>query len=145
MKKLIIITFGLLLLTFPPGLNAQEKAQRSLFPVCNERKCGYIDSTGKMIINLQFDNAFEFSEDFARVTIGNKIGFIDKRGKLVIAPQFSWALDFAEGLAPVEIEVLDGHLRKWGYIDQSGKMVIAQQFEEAMRFSDGLAYSGPRN
>jgi hypothetical protein len=76
------------------------------------KKWGFIDKTGILIIKPQFDEASSFSEGLARVLIGRNHGFIDKSGKMVIKPQFDLILlsRFSEGLAPV---MIDG---KWGFI-----------------------------
>ena len=98
-------------------------------------KSGFIDKTGTLVIPLQFDSCYRYSEGLASVKIDNKFGFIDKTGDFVIPPQFEWVLPFAHGIAAVSIE------GKWGYIDKSGTIVIPPMFEEVDAFSDGLAYA----
>ena len=53
-------------------------------------KCGYIDKTGKVIINPQFGLAWGFSEGIAKVETDivdrNEFGYIDKTGKYVWHP-----------------------------------------------------------
>ncbi len=56
--------------------------------VNKEGKFGFVDETGKMIINPQFDTANSFSEGLAVVKQNDKFGFIDKTGKIVINTQF---------------------------------------------------------
>src|SRR6266487_5304008 len=61
---------------------------------------GYIDRTGKMVIQQQFVTAGDFSEGLAQVRRDDreqKWGFIDKTGKIVIAVQFDWVGNFSEG------------------------------------------------
>ena len=82
------------------------------------KRYGYIATTGKIVIPVQFDNASAFSEGLAAVTICNKSGFIDKTGKVVIPLQFDEAFSFNNGLARVRFP--DGRL---GYIDRNGKTV----------------------
>ena len=65
-------------------------------------KYGFIDKSGKVVIEPQFDNAEPFSEGLACVEKDGKWGFIDKSGKMVIEPQFDGASDFSEGLAKVK-------------------------------------------
>jgi len=79
---------------------------------------GYIDATGRMVINPQFGWALEFTpEQLAAVSVGDRWGYIDKTGKLIINPQFNLALSFSEGLALVVTE------EQYGYIDKTGKYV----------------------
>ena len=106
-------------------------------------KFGYVDKTGRFVIEARFDEAEDFKEGLAAVKVPvkvddaleSKFGFIDKTGKMVIAPQFSEANSFSEGLAAVTINTFDQD----GYIDKTGKVVIAPQFDNAGSFSDGLA------
>ena len=68
------------------------------------KKWGYIDKSGKVVIEPQFDSADDFSEGLAKVKKDGKRGYIDKIGKVVIEPQFDEVWDFSEGLATVAIE-----------------------------------------
>ena len=68
------------------------------------KKCGFIDKSGKVVIEPQFDDVGAFIEGLAWVKKDGKWGFIDKSGKVVIEPQFDGAGDFSEGLAWVVIE-----------------------------------------
>ena len=104
-----------------------------LFPVKQNSQVGYIDSSGKIVINPQFDDGKEFYEDLAQVVVNGKVGFIDKSGKLVISPQFSDASMFSEGLAFVQVD------DKVGVIDKTGKFVINPQFAACQDFIGGLA------
>ncbi|MEO0020342.1 MAG: WG repeat-containing protein [candidate division WOR-3 bacterium] len=81
-----------------------KKGHAGLFPVKVKDKWGYIDKTGNLVINPQFDDAWSFSEGLAVVQIGDKLGYIDKTGNLVISPQFAFASAFSEGLAAVMID-----------------------------------------
>ncbi|MCE5198650.1 MAG: WG repeat-containing protein [Armatimonadota bacterium] len=108
-----------------------------LLPVVRDGKWGYIDRTGKIVVDFQYYKATGFSEGLAGVAVGKwrreKWGFIDTTGKVVIEPQFSSADAFSEGLAPVEIG------KKVGYIDKTGKIAIKPQFIHAYHFKNGLA------
>ena len=59
-----------------------------LFEVKVGDKWGYIDSSGKLVINPQFDEARGFSEGLARINQGGKWGYIDTSGK--IACEFNY-------------------------------------------------------
>ncbi|MCU0537534.1 MAG: WG repeat-containing protein [Hydrococcus sp. Prado102] len=96
-------------------------------------KWGYIDTTGKIAIALQYDSVSVFSDGLAQVAIDSEFWYIDKTNKVVIKPQVDSALAFSEGLA----EILIGD--KFGYMDKTGKIVIAPQFDIALKFSEELA------
>jgi WG containing repeat len=65
-----------------------------------------------LVIKPQFDDAGEFSQGLAVITIGGKKGFINKQGTVVIQPQFDYAYSFSEGLAPVKIGDKYGYIRR---------------------------------
>ena len=91
-------------------------------------KWGYIDKTGKIVIQPQFSYVEAFSDGLAAVKIHDnddeKWGYIDKTGKIVIQPQFSQAGTFSEGLATVLIE--NGTKKNYVMIDKTGKIVIGK-------------------
>lgn len=93
-------------------------------------KFGYIDKTGKYVVNPQYDAAHDFSDGLALVKSGEKYGYIDETGSYVINPQFDNALDFSYGLAAVEVG------EKYGYIDKEGNYVINPQYRSATSFTD---------
>ncbi|MCF4967085.1 WG repeat-containing protein [Nostoc sp. CMAA1605] len=115
-------------------LRLQPSNYEWLSPVRIGRKWGYMDDrTGQVIIQPQFEDAYEFTEGLASVRIGEKYGYIDTNGNFIIHPQFEWAYYFSEGLAEV---LING---KSGYINVTGKVVIQPQFDMANLFSSGLA------
>lgn len=103
-----------------------------------KEKWGYINTSGEVKINPQFEDVRDFSEGLAAVkksekNESGKWGFVDDEGTLVINPQFSNVGDFNEGLCLVS----DG--KKYGYINKEGKYAINPQFDEAEKFHNGLA------
>ena len=110
-----------------------HEGQASLHPVLVGEKVGFIDTSGRIVIEPQFQHAGPFSEGLARVRVkvsgGEKAGFIDSSGKIVIGPQFDRTWRFSQGLAWF---VLNG---KAGYVDTRGRITIAPQFDWAGDFS----------
>lgn len=83
----------------------------------------FIDKTGKIILSLNYDYVYDFSEGKARVVKNKKSGFIDKTGKEVIALQYDYAEHFYEGLVVVRQN------GKYGVIDSLGNVVIPPEFD----------------
>jgi hypothetical protein len=125
------------------SVNAQIRSGSALFPIAENGKHGYIDSSGRIVIHPQFDDAWNFSEGLAPVFIGDKWGYIDETGKNIISPQFFEVMPFKEGLALVGAFFKSGPINNrvgnYGYIDKTGRFVIAPQFGVAFDFSNGLA------
>ncbi len=110
---------------------------------------GFIDETGKYVIEAKFVLVKPFSEGLAAVMFKENVnayrtvGYIDQTGRLVIPPQFSGegvVSGFSEGLAAVNVSM--GKADKYGYIDKSGKFVIEPQFAAAGPFLEGRAMVG---
>ena len=89
----------------------------SLRPDYSQLKSGFIDKTGRMVIDPKFDDARSFSNGLAAVKIDNKWGYIDKTGVVVIKAEFDNPGSFSNGLARVKVD------DKWCYIDKTGKYV----------------------
>lgn len=137
-----ILSIVTLLLTLLP-CSAQNPSAPPLFTIEVQGKRGYIDSSGRIVIRPQFDDAWSFSEGLAPVRVGERWGFIDQTGKIVIAPQFFHVMPFKDGLAVVgslfKSGAINNRVGNYGYIDNTGHFAIAPQFRVAFDFSNGLA------
>ena len=111
----------------------KRKGAGALFQIRREEKWGYMDKTGKIIIDPQFDSEGDFFHGLARVFKYQKWGYINERGKEAIPFKFDNALDFIGEIAPVRVG------RKWGYIDLKGNWVVSPRFQAAGELFDGLA------
>jgi hypothetical protein len=107
-------------------------------PSGQERKYGYMDKAGRVVVEPQFYDAGHFSEGLAWVAVfkeGQRLyGFIDKTGKFAISPRFTEQPDdFVDGLA----RVAGRHF--YGFIDRTGRFEIPEQFQQLDdSFSEGL-------
>lgn len=98
--------------SFYEGLAAAHKGGKS----------GFIDKTGRVVIDFTQFDVIRFSEGRCRIcNISDKYGFINREGTIVVEPRFDWAEDFDDGLAYVEIYGKRGYVdRKGGYINMDG-------------------------
>jgi len=67
-------------------------------------KWGFINLSGEVKIDFQFDDALSFGQHLAAVKQGDFWGYISLSGKIVIEPEFLGAKSFAGGSAPVLTE-----------------------------------------
>ena len=108
-------------------------------------KAGYLDRTGKRVLEVDFSQAEEFSDGMARVVDGNnRIGFINTNGELVIPCQYPFTgevdmacSNFHEGYCWV---VIDSGNDWYAFIDKKGKRLSPVNYSGAGDFNEGLAY-----
>lgn len=132
--------------------SGNQKFSDGLIVACDVKtqKCGFMDKSGKFVIEPKFENASSFSEGLARVLIvenqREKLGFINRKGEYVIPPKFDIdcnflnSTDFSEELA----SLLDGPLTVdsepyFMYIDKTGEVVLRTEFFRTEPFHEGLA------
>jgi hypothetical protein len=127
----------------PPQFEWASPFSEGLAAVAGRHDCGYIDSSGKVVLRLSVHpEAAEcvsaptsFAEGLAVWRFGKRFGYVDRTGKIVIKAQFEWGDQFSEGLAAVKMG------GKAGFIDKTGKMVIGNlRVEHAEQFRHGLAF-----
>jgi hypothetical protein len=116
------------------------------------RKWGYIDRSGRVVVERRYEFADDFSEGLAGVAVDRKYGFINKAGEMVVAPRFELRTGqrhrnviissgrFSEGLACVNVANTNELEGLYGYIDKRGEFVVPPQFSYAQDFSEGLAW-----
>ncbi|MDX6289412.1 MAG: hypothetical protein QOH42_1211, partial [Blastocatellia bacterium] len=123
-----------------------------LVPISIGGQWGFMDRTGKLVIEAKFEDAENFSEGLAPVKVrsaetvwcpadaaGNRAGstmmygYIDKTGKMIVAAVLNSAAPFREGLAAVS------KCDESYFVDKTGRTVISGGFRYASSFSGGLA------
>lgn len=99
----------------------------------DDRKLGFVDKDGKVVIPLEYARADNFSEGLSAVGIGDLenavYGYINKTGEMVIQPEYDDASAFFDGIAKVAKKDAYGNL-KWGLIDKAGKIVAPLEYNE---------------
>jgi len=104
----------------PPGqFDRCEDFSEGMAEVMLATKGGFIDNTGKIIINPVYESVWPFSQGLAAVRTTDKLwGFVDKTGTMVIKPQFDKVTRFSKGSALVHDS------SGWNAIDTSGKVKV---------------------
>jgi len=110
-----------------------------LAAIATQGKTGFIDTSGKLVIAAQYEDAGDFSEGLAAVQVKGELrwcppdasgsrqgspkrfGYIDTSGAMVIPPQFESAGAFHDGWAPVS------DCERRGSVDRNGKTVWSQR------------------
>ena len=103
--------------------------------------CGYIDATGKLVIEATFLGAWPFAEGYASVTTATGAGLIDKNGNLT--PPDRHYIAFAEGLFLAHSGLYTQDKRRLFYFNPDGQRAFPQEFMDARVFSEGLAAVAP--
>ena len=116
-------------------------------------KWGYLDRTGKEVVETKYDaiccftvrdaNAFPeqygyfFASGLTFMMLNNKWGFIDTVGNVVISPLYDYVSSFA--YAELSVVALG---EKYGYINTTGAIVIPIIYDKASPFwnADGTAW-----
>jgi len=94
---------------------------------------GYVNSTGKFVLEPQYEEALPFSDFLAPVKKDGKWGFINGEGKFIIEPRYEDAFLFSDQAAAVK----EGG--QWGFINRMGKFLVEPKYENAAVFRQGLA------
>jgi WG containing repeat len=120
-----------------PGIIQVREFSENLAPFrSSDKKFGFIDTAGKIIIKPQFETVGYFKNGiaWARTTDGI-LGFIGTDGEWIVQPQFSFAgnFDSESGLARIKTG------SQWGYVDKQGKILRKDDSMVWEDFSEGLA------
>ena len=108
-----------------------SKFDEGLAPVKSNDLWGFVDKTGKIVIEPQFTQVMQFDKGVCVVEIGGgsrrgmgKYGIIDKTGKWIVEAQYPEMGYFSEDV--VCVATSQG---KVGFMDRTGKWVIEPKFD----------------
>jgi len=139
MKKLflLLVTVALVL-----PLAAQKWAKNfdfvnecicGLSLVGKDKKYGYVDKAGSIIVPVEYNEGFTFNGGYAAVRKDSKWAYLDSTGKFITEFLYIDAQGFTEAMAPAKKE------SGWGFIDTLGKEVISFQYNNVRQFSERLS------
>lgn len=105
------------------------------FPITIDEKYGYINSSGTIVINPEYDEVGPFRNGLAVVLKDSKFGVINKKNELVVDFKYDEIVDFQDGRAIVSLN------EKYNLIDPFGKEISSNYLNDLVYFSNGI-YSG---
>ena len=91
---------------------------QELVPKEENRKWGFVNNVGNVVVPFQYDSAKEFSEGMAAVQLNGKSGFINNAGNVVIPLIFDNIVPFYG--SETTWAMLN---RKWEVIDRNGNVI----------------------
>ncbi|TVT38446.1 WG repeat-containing protein [Hymenobacter setariae] len=115
---LIRIVSLLLLIWLLVGCATPTDTRRTtaLFPMVEQGRWGFIDSTGAIVITPRFAQVQEFAEGLAPVREAGHYGFMDGTGHLVLAQSYGYASPFYHGLAVVQQDSTPQLIDRMGHL-----------------------------
>lgn len=102
-----------------------------------DTKVGFIDESGRVVIEPRYASAHDFSEGLAFAWGGGFLGFIDRDGREVFNIDRIDVGDFHDGLATIRLSA--AWPPEGGFIDRSGRVAIRGPYGFVDDFSEGLA------
>ncbi len=104
--------------------------------VLKDGKWGFVDTSGKLVIPLQFESPAQFRHGFATVKKEGKMGIIDKTGKVLVDFLYDYIGDYNDGLFSAR-----DFKSKYGFIDSANNVIIPFEYDEVniSWFSGGIA------
>ncbi len=153
---------------YPPQRGRARPFHQGRAAIEKDGKWGFIDVTGKLVVNQEWDEVKDFSGGYAAVLRGGKWGFVHEDGRLAVEPAWQMCGNAREDMAAVSQNNRWGHVnlstgqltvptqwdevqpfhegraavrlgQKWGFVDTAGKVIAAPQWHEVSDFIDGLA------
>jgi len=106
--------------------------QPPLYPIIQNKKVGFANDTGKIIIPCIWDEVRPFVGDFAKVQKEGDWGAINRQGKLVVPCKYWEISDFVNGLATFiisEPRPTVGFVNTCGFVTSKGKEILLPYLE----------------
>lgn len=127
-----------------PGNKAQDKPapgaydytgkfHAGLAVVSKNKKYGFIDKDGKLVIPLEYSDADNFNDGLARVMLNGQYGLINTQGEIVLPIVYDDINSPGDGLRIVTLN------QKSGAVDNTGQLVVPIKYDYISTFRDGTA------
>ena len=103
----------------------------SIIPTQQNKKWGFADKDGNIIINAKYDFVRTFTGNVARIKLENKWGLIDKNGKEIVIPQYDKIKPTYDNDSIFYI--YKG--KKYGIMDINGKELVPPLFDNVSPYN----------
>jgi hypothetical protein len=121
------------------GLSVAKEGEHSnRFPVLVDGKYGYIDRTGTVVIEPQFDSACSFSDGLALVKAEGSYHYINDSGSPAFDGKYKDARSFSDSMASISFKGPGGG--EWGAINVKGQLAVPPLSSFPLEFHQGLAW-----
>lgn len=120
------------------GIGGLQGYHDGMVAVIKGKKWGYLDTEGKVVIELKYEKVSIFNNGNAVANKGSDYFILDKNGTeiLVEGGKLIDIKHFSEGLAP-----FTNKDKQVGFVNNKGEIVVAAQFLAVGYFKDGLAWA----
>lgn len=99
--------------------------QEGLARVVKNGKFGYIDKTGEVIIDFDYEDAGHFSQGLAYYANSDgKYGYINKKGEIVISPKYDYAEEFNFNKQAIVADITTEFDYIYSLINKEGEDII---------------------
>ena len=116
-------------------MNTQPNSNRLVPRRDANRRYGYVDTSGNLVIPYKYDHAYEFSEGLAAVRDENNgFGYINPKGETVIPHQYLNGCSFHEGIAIAVRNATDENIL---FLDTSGNALPIGNYSNASDCHNG--------
>lgn len=116
--KRTILTLMLML-----SVSAGVVFAQTIHPEQNKKgKYGYVNASGKKVVDYKYDEATVIQDGIGRVMKDGKWGLVNDAGKIILNPDYAEIGQFINGMARVSKD------NKYGYVNKLGKFVIQLKY-----------------
>lgn len=115
---------------------------QQLYPISKNKKWGYMDASGKIVIPCKYDLGQNFNEGYASVALGNMPCLIDvKERRIIDTGLYQYIGAFSEGL----VSVMDYKYRRF-FLNNKGHVVLTlpNEIYDARTFYHNIARVGKK-
>ena len=103
------------------------------------KKYGYIDINGNVVVPTIYDDIYSFSNGFAKVEVDRKQGYVDLVGNVVVPTIYDYIDEFVNGYVKFKDGPIFKDGGKFGCIDMAGNVVLPAIYDYVGNFYNGVA------